>query len=764
MNGFTIDRRLFVSGLAAAGLAACGGRGGGFVPSGRSVQLPTPPGGVDPGSVKVAPMVQTRILPSSVMDVRPDVPVDIPLSWTQIPGSASRVAASPDGSFWALSDSPSGTDKYIWHYSGGTWTNISGMASEIAVDGAGTLYAINGEGGIYSYDGGTWTAYGGGARSIAVSLDEVNKPIYVLSNGGSGPDYAIWRYQASANGWTQFQGGGVKLRGTVDPTGTYAGGEVNPLGVYVVNAAGEIYYMKNDNAFYRLPGSASQIAPAIAGYFALQYPVDAHADNRIYYYDYTQDGYTQQAGSGADIAYDKSTLYVVSYNGAIFESPVTVPVPLVIDVTQANLPAGTPVYAYIVGGVSTNGGVSLAAAYHLDATGMPVPMSTADATIPAGTFPDPGGVVSGADTAALAATYPQAWADYAIPLSTDTPTIVDISKVNPSTIPGLGTGTAAFSGRIYVSVGVPKLPFTPTSSSGYTQPGYLSTNAGSMLLWDDMEFSYDSTGSFNCNPTQVNGIGLVLTLDGEPNGTLMGKYTLDRDSLLTTLANADTSYGTLLTPNTTPSAFPPTANLRIQSPGQAIVAAGYSGGLTSSFDANLSAWYETWTTQDLTVTDVNTGTWVGRVSNTGILFTYQEGSATGTQGQPSYSSFTYSGTGTNGALSSTDVWVCAATGPDDFQNNVQKIVLAAFNRGVVANTLNDGACPDSSTFYPTGPGAQASNQYSANVHAYAVPNAESGLKLAYGFAFDDVCGANPSITLSPARSITITLRPLSGGT
>jgi len=761
VRGFTIDRRLFISGMGAAALAACARRGGGVVPSGPAVQLPTPKGSRNPASVKIPPMVRTPIQPSSAMTrLRPDVPVNIPLSWTQLPGTASQIAASPDGSIWALSDGPAGPDKYIWHYSGGRWTNIPGMASRIAVDGSGTPYVINAEGGIYSYSGGSWTGYGGSARSIAVSLDATNHPIYVLTDGGSGPDYGIWRYQGGT--WTPFLGGGTSLQGTIDPTGTYAGGNVNPLGVYLINSVGAIYYMKNDNEFYLLPGSASQIAPAIAGYFALQYPADGGGENRIYYYDYTQQGYTQQAGDATCIAYDDATLYALSSSGAIFASPADVPVPLVIDATQANLPVGTQVYAYIVGGISTNGGVSLAAAYHLDAGGNPIPMATADSTIAAGTFPDPGHAVSPSDTSALAATYPQAWADYSIPISLSSPTVIDFSKINTTTVPGLGTGTAAFSGRIYLSIGIPKLPFTPTSSSGYTQPGYLSTDAGSMLLWDDMEFSYDSAGDFNCNPTQVNGIGLVLTLDGSPGGTLMGKYAVARDVLLSDLAAADTSYGTLLTPNTTPSAFPAVTDLRIQSPGQAIAATGYSGGLTSSFENNLNAWYATWANADLTVTDVNTGTWVGRVSSTGLLFTYQNGSATGTQGAPTYSSFTYSGTGANGALSSTDVWLCAATGPDDFQNNVQKIVLAAFNRGVVSGTLDDGACPDPSTFYPTGAGAQESNQYSKLVHGYAVPNSANGQRLAYGFAFDDVCGANPSITLSPARSITVTLRPLSG--
>jgi hypothetical protein len=755
VSSFPIERRLFITGLAASVLAACSGRGTSLIPA-KATSLPNAPGGVNPGSIKVPDMVRTPIQPASAMTGRrPQIPTNIPLSWQIIPGSASRIAASPDGSIWALSDQPAGPDKYIWHYSTGTWTNVTGMATEIAVDGAGVLYVINNAGGVYRYNAGTqdWTSFGGGASSIAVSLDTTDNPIYVISNSGPGPDYAIYRYQANASGWVPFLGGGVRLAGSIDPTGNYEGGNVNPFGVYLVNAAGNIYYMQNDNAFFEQTGAATQIAPAIAGYFALQYPAAGNNDNAIYYYDYGQGQYTQQQGSAFRIAFNKSALFAVSYTGAIYMSPVVIPVPLTLDASQANLPAGTAVYAYVVGGISTNGGVSLAAAYRLDSTGMPTPISTSDNTIASGTFPDPLNTVSAGDTSALAATYPQSWADYSIPLSLSAPTVIDLSKINPTNCPGLGVGTAAFSGRIYISIGVPKLPFSPTSSSGFTQPGYLSTNAGAMLLWDDMEFSYDSSGNFNCNPTQVNGIGLVLTIAGQPGGSLQGKYNVARDVLISSIETANSAaYGTLTQPNTTPSAFPSgVTSLRIQSPGQLILTSGYSGGLLTSFDTTLSTWYTTWATQSLTITDTATGTWVGSVSSTGVLFTYQGGATT----TPSYSTWTYSGTGANGQLSSEDIWKCASTG-DSYQQNIQKIILAAFNRGVVSNTMNDGACPDSSTFYPTAAGAQPSNQYSNSVHQASVN------KMAYGFAYDDVCGANPSISLSPASSVTITLRPLTG--
>ena len=136
-------------------------------------------------------MVATTILPPSAMRsaVREPLSAIGGLSWTQMTGSASQVALAPDGSMWVLSDLPSGTDKYIWHYASGTWTNISGEASAIAVRPDGTLYAINSLGAIYAYSGGAWTGIGGTGGSIGAGGDG---SIYVTSVGSG--DQSLWRY------------------------------------------------------------------------------------------------------------------------------------------------------------------------------------------------------------------------------------------------------------------------------------------------------------------------------------------------------------------------------------------------------------------------------------------------------------------------------------------------------------------------------------------------------------------------------------------
>ena len=164
------------------------------------------------------------------------------------------------------------------------------------------------------------------------------------------------------------------------------------------------------------------------------------------------------------------------------------------------------------------------------------------------------------------------------------------------------------------------------------------------------------------------------------------------------------------------------------------------------FDNVIKNWYTTWQTTPLVCHDSSTGTYTGLSGgpNTPLVFTPGAG-ATGT-------GFTLTGTGTGGMLSSADVWNCLSLGGTAPQN-VAKVIVAAFNRGVVSSSLDDASasCPSQLTYYPAG---IASNGYSYTVHHY------SSNKLAYGFGYDDVCGANPSFTLSPAKSVSIVLQPL----
>ena len=285
---------------------------------GGSAQPPITPQSVSPALVSPAPMAHTEILPASAMKspIHPDI-AQAPLNWTQIPGTASVVAAAPDGSLWALSDQPIGPDKYIWHYASGSWTNISGLASQLTVASDGSLWALNSGGGIWHYSSGTWTTPGGGA-SKSITADS-SGGIYVLSNGGSSADKAIWHYSSGA-GWVQQGGSGTVLAANLD-TSNFSGVGINAGGLYILNSTGAIWYENSNGTFSLIPGAASAIAPTTnGGVFVLGYP-SSPSGNQVFYYDLNNPGWTAQSGSGLLSLSSNTSLYLTSASGAIYSAP-----------------------------------------------------------------------------------------------------------------------------------------------------------------------------------------------------------------------------------------------------------------------------------------------------------------------------------------------------------------------------------------------------------------------------------------------------------
>ena len=318
---------------AAAALAACGG--GANVTSPPQPQL-VMPASVSPALVPIAPMAKTAIQRASAMTSPRSTKGRIQgPNWSQIPGSASQVAVAPDGSFWALSDSGIGKDRYIWHYASGAWSNISGMAMAIAVAPNGTLYAINSGGGTFAYASGNWTGIGGGASAITAAADN---SIYVLSNDAAS-DHPLWHYSTN---WSQVPGSGVSLAASPD-SGTYTtpGGTIAPGGIYVLNSAGGIYYL-HGSTYATLPGAASAIAPTgNGGVFALGSPFQPSGNN-LYYYDLSSPGWSVPGGAGVSLSSSSTNLYVVGANGGIYATQI------VAAATPTPTPTPTPSPAALV--------------------------------------------------------------------------------------------------------------------------------------------------------------------------------------------------------------------------------------------------------------------------------------------------------------------------------------------------------------------------------------------------------------------------------
>jgi len=315
--------RYVVSLLAVAGvLIASGCSSHSQIPA---VQPGSTSSATSPALVPPAPMAKTTVLPASVMlaaTKKPEVAMQN-ASYSQIPGSASFAAASADGSLWVLSDLPAGPDKYIWHFSNqtSTWTNVPGLATRLSIAPNGTMYAINSGGGIYMWNGTAWTGIGGGASDITIDYDG---SIFVISNAGTaGTDRSIWHYVG--NTWSLSQGAGVRLISSWWDTKSYGWLNGAQGGMYVLNAAGNIYHeVAGTPGFAQLPGQATELAvTSEGGYYVLGYPRNAAGSN-IYYFDLDSpsSAYAQQAGAGVSITTNSSRLYVISASGGIYSSPV----------------------------------------------------------------------------------------------------------------------------------------------------------------------------------------------------------------------------------------------------------------------------------------------------------------------------------------------------------------------------------------------------------------------------------------------------------
>lgn len=433
-------------------------------------------------------------------------------------------------------------------------------------------------------------------------------------------------------------------------------------------------------------------------------------------------------------------------------------VPLTVDATGAGLATGTLVYMYVVGLVAAADGNTF---YRLDASGMPQAMSTSDNTNAAGTFPD-SNLLSPSAAAVIAQNYALAWADYSIPVSLTAPTSINLANINPTNCPGLGTGTAAFSGRVYVSIGIPRLPFSPISG-GYTAPLPIGF-PGSYTLFDWIEFSYDSEGNFNGNTTQVDQFGFELTLDGTPGGTLQGKLNQSRCAIMEAFGSSlSAPFGDgvlqVAVPADAASAYPAgTDYLRVISPKTITGPASYSGPLAIYFNDAITNSCSGWQATPLVTHDTSTGYYTGIVptsgSNEGTLTFYQGDYPTLQELETANPSVAFLLTGTSPATNvilSYDIWQCANTlaGGSAAQLNVGKMLAAAYNRGVISNILDDSTCQDDAgSFYPSG---GTWNVWAQMFHGFSVNG------LAYGFPYDDVCNQNPSISLTPAKSLTITL-------
>jgi len=255
------------------------------------------------------PMTMTRSPQSQILGLA---------GWTQIPGGAQYVDASPDGTIWAISNIYLNQQgNFIYHYVNGSWLLVgNGNAVRVAIGPDGTTYALQGAGQVYVYQNGIWNLVGCCALDVSVASDG---SLYAIGmTGGASYGNPIYHY---ANGvLTQLPGAGTRVVGSWDPNNYPS--NVNAGGFYVVNPQGQIYYYSPGVGYLLAPGAAVQVSPNNhGGLFALGY--DTNANHAIYYYDLSsQNGWTQVTGLANSLSAYGSNLYATNSTGFIGVSNV----------------------------------------------------------------------------------------------------------------------------------------------------------------------------------------------------------------------------------------------------------------------------------------------------------------------------------------------------------------------------------------------------------------------------------------------------------
>jgi len=449
----------------------------------------------------------------------------------------------------------------------------------------------------------------------------------------------------------------------------------------------------------------------------------------------------------------------------------TATIPLIIDasVTATGIPANIPIYAYIVGLVAGPGG-DIYYRYS-SSSNKPVQMSTGDNLIAAG------GGGTGLSGSSGSTNYPQVWADYSIPLDRTCATVAaDLATFNTSNLSGFGTGGAAFSGRIFISVGTPQIPFTayagtPSTSitgspvTGYASPSSIAGNAGSLCMFDWLEFSYDSTGALNINTTQVDQYGFPISMTATGTGVTGGEqglFNASRSGILSALAKQASSLfnGSVAIPSVgvASGTYPPLANtsgiLRALAPPNT------SGASTSNYLATpITNAMGNWINNILSVTcpsNVLQQTYYGKAINSTTLNFYTTSAVSGTPTFSFNDISTYNVLNCSGSLAGDGV---SQTGNllSDLQNT-GKAILAGFNRGVITSAttvLNITQTPASAYAPPLSNNYQSTtipyNTWALNFHQF------SSNGYAYGFSYDDVGAEQPTITTTKTASLKLQL-------
>jgi len=156
--------------------------------------------------------------------------------WTAVAGGSRDLSVASDGSLYTIS-SGSDADGAIWHFAGGSWSQLPGSGSRIAASWdpntyanpggsitPGGFYVINSQGSIYHLGASGYVQFPGAASSVA----PITGGLFALGYPADPNGNVLYYYDLSNPNWSAKGGSGASIS---------SDGKT----LYIVGASGNIY-------------------------------------------------------------------------------------------------------------------------------------------------------------------------------------------------------------------------------------------------------------------------------------------------------------------------------------------------------------------------------------------------------------------------------------------------------------------------------------------------------------------------------------------
>jgi hypothetical protein len=227
-------------------------------------------------------------------------------AWKKLPGAATDIAISPEGTVFILGTNQVEGGYAIYRWTGRDWARMTGGGVAIAAGLHNSVWIVDNQSHIFRYVSGGWQKMSGEASDIAAGADG---SVYIIGKEYCSTGYKIFRFVAPY-GWAKLTGCGEKI--AVSSQGT----------PWVTNSYNEIYRYDGHGRWTKLSGLATELAPVSDSNIWVAGASSCSGGYKIYHY--IEGNWTQLPGCADKIAVaPNGVIWVVNDSGEIFNSTAT---------------------------------------------------------------------------------------------------------------------------------------------------------------------------------------------------------------------------------------------------------------------------------------------------------------------------------------------------------------------------------------------------------------------------------------------------------